>query len=72
MSQEIVNIAVNSVDIIDDSKLCGDECVRCLELETELFKKKDMIEKEVYEKLSQSYSTLEKHCISLELTMQLN
>ncbi|GJW18043.1 retrovirus-related pol polyprotein from transposon TNT 1-94 [Tanacetum coccineum] len=44
----------------------------CLELETELLKKKDLIEKDVYDKLLKSYSTLEKHCISLELTTQLN
>ncbi|GJS87887.1 hypothetical protein Tco_0770523 [Tanacetum coccineum] len=45
---------------------------KCLELETELLKKKDFIEKDVYDKLLKSYSTLEKHCISLELTTQLN
>ncbi|GKE92246.1 hypothetical protein Tco_1573341, partial [Tanacetum coccineum] len=44
----------------------------CLELETELFKKKDFIEKEDYDKLVKSYSNLEKHCISLELATQLN
>ncbi|GJR05800.1 retrovirus-related pol polyprotein from transposon TNT 1-94 [Tanacetum coccineum] len=38
----------------------------------ELLKKKDLIEKDVYDKLLKSYSTLEKHCISLELTTQLN
>ncbi|GJR93045.1 hypothetical protein Tco_0265219 [Tanacetum coccineum] len=37
-----------------------------------LLKKKDLIEKDVYDKLLKSYSTLEKHCISLELTTQLN
>ncbi|GJT29182.1 hypothetical protein Tco_0909457 [Tanacetum coccineum] len=31
-----------------------------------------MIEKGVYDKLVKSYSTLEKHCISLELATQLN
>ncbi|GJX92399.1 hypothetical protein Tco_0345725, partial [Tanacetum coccineum] len=45
---------------------------QCLELETELIKKKDFIEKDVYDKLVKSYSILEKHCISLELTTQLN
>ncbi|GJX75214.1 hypothetical protein Tco_0313809 [Tanacetum coccineum] len=42
-SQEIMHIAVNSVDILDVSKSCVDECNKCLELETELFKKKDLI-----------------------------
>nr|GEV96805.1 retrovirus-related Pol polyprotein from transposon TNT 1-94 [Tanacetum cinerariifolium] len=46
MSQEIMHIAVNSVDILDVNKSCVDECNKCLELETELLKKKDFIEKE--------------------------
>ncbi|GJY28391.1 hypothetical protein Tco_0404158 [Tanacetum coccineum] len=41
-------------------------------LETELLKKKDFVEKEVFDKLVKSYSTLEKHFISLELATQLN
>ncbi|GJZ26761.1 retrovirus-related pol polyprotein from transposon TNT 1-94 [Tanacetum coccineum] len=72
MSQEIMHIAVNSVDILDINESCVDECNKCLELETELFKKKDFIEKDVYDKRVKSYSTLEKHCISLELATQLN
>ncbi|GJU86936.1 hypothetical protein Tco_1294482 [Tanacetum coccineum] len=72
MSQEIMHIAVNSVDILDVKKSCVNECNKCPELETELLKKKDLIEKDVYDKLLKSYSTLEKHCISLELTTQLN
>ncbi|GKA17952.1 hypothetical protein Tco_0697789 [Tanacetum coccineum] len=44
----------------------------CLELDTKLFKKKDFIEKEAYDKLVKSYSNLEKHCILLELATQLN
>ncbi|GJX21885.1 hypothetical protein Tco_0226330 [Tanacetum coccineum] len=72
MSQEIVHITVNSVDSLDVKKSYMNECNKCLELETELLKKKDLIEKDVYDKLMKSYSTLEKHCISLELTTQLN
>ncbi|GKC26799.1 hypothetical protein Tco_1034093 [Tanacetum coccineum] len=68
MSQEIVHIAVNYVDILDVKKSCVNECNKFLELETALLKKKDLIEKDVYDKLLKSYSTLEKHCISLELT----
>ncbi|GJW07402.1 hypothetical protein Tco_1569825 [Tanacetum coccineum] len=71
-SQEIMHTAVNFVDILDMSKSCVDECNKFLELETELLKKKDFIEKEVYDKLVKSYLTLEKHCISLELATQLN
>ncbi|GJU19764.1 hypothetical protein Tco_1153106 [Tanacetum coccineum] len=58
--------------LLDVKKSRVNDCNKCLELETELLKKKDLIEKDVYDKLLKSYSTLEKHCISLELTTQLN
>ncbi|GKB42996.1 hypothetical protein Tco_0887938 [Tanacetum coccineum] len=44
----------------------------CLKLESEHLNKKDFIEKETYDKLLRSYTTLEKHCISLEVDTQLN
>ncbi|GKA07293.1 ribonuclease H-like domain-containing protein [Tanacetum coccineum] len=47
-------------------------CNKCLELEAELIKQDNMVEKDEYNKLSKSYSKLEQHCISLELAMQLN
>ncbi|GJU94622.1 hypothetical protein Tco_1319378 [Tanacetum coccineum] len=72
MSQEIVHIAVNSVDILDVKKSCVNDCNKYLEIKTELLNKKDLIEKYVYDKLLKSDSTLEKHCISLELTTQIN
>nr|GEV27550.1 hypothetical protein [Tanacetum cinerariifolium] len=72
MSQEIVHIVVNSVDVLDVSTSSVNECNKCLVLDTEIFKKKDFIEKDVYDKLVKSYSTLEKHCNSLELATQLN
>ncbi|GJZ39307.1 integrase, catalytic region, zinc finger, CCHC-type containing protein [Tanacetum coccineum] len=72
MSQEIVHIIANLVDILDVKKSCMNDCNKCLELETGLFKKKDFIEKEAYKKLVKSYSNLEKHCISLELEIQHN
>ncbi|GJT58539.1 retrovirus-related pol polyprotein from transposon TNT 1-94 [Tanacetum coccineum] len=53
-------------------KSCVNDCNKCLELEIELFKKKDFVENEAYDKLVKSYSNLEKHCISLELATQLN
>nr|GEZ83695.1 hypothetical protein [Tanacetum cinerariifolium] len=43
--------------------------VECLKLKTGLLNKKDFIEKETYDKL---FTTLEKHCISLEVDSQLN
>ncbi|GJW57018.1 retrovirus-related pol polyprotein from transposon TNT 1-94 [Tanacetum coccineum] len=49
VSQEIVHIAVNSVDILDVKKSCVNECNKCLELETWLLKKKYLIEKDSVE-----------------------
>ncbi|GJY20043.1 hypothetical protein Tco_0392609 [Tanacetum coccineum] len=72
MSQDIMHIAMTSVDNTDVNLSCMNECCKCLELETELLKKKDLVEKDVFNKLVTSYSTLEKHCISLELATQLN
>ncbi|GJT21215.1 integrase, catalytic region, zinc finger, CCHC-type containing protein [Tanacetum coccineum] len=43
------------------------ELPKCLDLDAELLKSQN-----VYNDLSKSYSQLEKYCISLELTMQLN
>ncbi|GJZ95816.1 hypothetical protein Tco_0668150 [Tanacetum coccineum] len=44
----------------------------CLKLETELLNKKDFVEKEIYDKLFRSFTTLEKHYISLKVDTQLN
>ncbi|GJZ16920.1 hypothetical protein Tco_0553043 [Tanacetum coccineum] len=41
-------------------------------LRLKLRNKKDFIEKEIYDKLFKSFTTLEKHCISLEVDSQLN
>ncbi|GKA02041.1 retrovirus-related pol polyprotein from transposon TNT 1-94 [Tanacetum coccineum] len=57
---------------MDNTSVNMHECQKCLKLETELFNKKDFIEKETYDKLFRSYTTLEKHCISLEAHTQLN
>ncbi|GKB57070.1 hypothetical protein Tco_0913256 [Tanacetum coccineum] len=46
--------------------------VVCLKLETQLLNKKDFVAKEIYDKLFKSFTTLEKHCISLEVDTQLN
>nr|GEU82753.1 uncharacterized mitochondrial protein AtMg00810-like [Tanacetum cinerariifolium] len=45
------------------------ECERCVTIETEL--QRDFIKKECYDKLFKQYTTLEKHCISLEVDTQL-
>ncbi|GJX88671.1 hypothetical protein Tco_0340685 [Tanacetum coccineum] len=70
ISKDIVNIIVNSS--VDNAYVNVHECEKCLKLETELLNKKDFIEKETYDKLFRSYTTLEKHCISLEVDTQLN
>ncbi|GJW17130.1 retrovirus-related pol polyprotein from transposon TNT 1-94, partial [Tanacetum coccineum] len=45
----------------------SESCVKCLNLDAELLNKQN-----AYNDLLKTYSQLEKHCISLELTMQLN
>ncbi|GJV05785.1 hypothetical protein Tco_1343441 [Tanacetum coccineum] len=70
ISKDIVNMIVNSS--VDNASVNVHECVKCLKLETELLNKKDFIEKEIYDKLFKSFTTLEKHCISLEVDTQLN
>ncbi|GKC86255.1 hypothetical protein Tco_1141972 [Tanacetum coccineum] len=47
-------------------------CNKCLELEAELIKQHNIVEKYEYNKLSRRFSELEQHCISLEIAMQLN
>ncbi|GKA85567.1 retrovirus-related pol polyprotein from transposon TNT 1-94 [Tanacetum coccineum] len=70
ISKDIVNIMLNST--VDNAFVNVHECKKCLKLETELLNKKDFIKKETYDKLFRSYTTLEKHCISLEVDTQLN
>ncbi|GJR10249.1 hypothetical protein Tco_0792901 [Tanacetum coccineum] len=70
ISKDIVNIIVNS--FMDNAFVNVHECEKCLKLETELLNKKNFVEKEIYNKLFRSYTTLEKHCISLEVDTQLN
>ncbi|GJR34017.1 hypothetical protein Tco_1209701 [Tanacetum coccineum] len=53
VSQKIVHIAVNSVVILNVNKSCVDDCNKCLELETGLLKKTDLIEKDIYDKQAQ-------------------
>ncbi|GJS77654.1 retrovirus-related pol polyprotein from transposon TNT 1-94 [Tanacetum coccineum] len=57
---------------VDNAFVNVHECVKCLKLKTELLNKKDFVEKEIYDKLFKSFTTLEKHCISLEVDTQLN
>ncbi|GJU55023.1 hypothetical protein Tco_1228737 [Tanacetum coccineum] len=70
ISKYIVNILVKSS--VNIASVNVHECEKCLKLETELLNKKDFVEKEIYNKLFKSFTTLEKHCISLEVDTQHN
>ncbi|GJY67715.1 retrovirus-related pol polyprotein from transposon TNT 1-94 [Tanacetum coccineum] len=68
LNKDIVNTIVNSS--VNIASLNVHDCEKCLKLETEL--QTDFIEKEIYDKLFKNFTTLEKHCISLEVDSQLN
>nr|GEX35822.1 transposon Ty3-G Gag-Pol polyprotein [Tanacetum cinerariifolium] len=68
ISKDVVNIIVTST--VNNAYEPVHECERCLKLETEL--QKDFIKREIYDKLFKRYTTIEKHCISLEVDTQLN
>ncbi|GJV42739.1 retrovirus-related pol polyprotein from transposon TNT 1-94 [Tanacetum coccineum] len=70
INKDIVNVIMNSS--MDNASVNVHECKKCLKLETGLLNKKDFVEKEIYNKLFKSFTTLEKHCISLEVDTQLN
>ncbi|GJS14790.1 retrovirus-related pol polyprotein from transposon TNT 1-94 [Tanacetum coccineum] len=84
ISRDIVNIVVNSsVDVntsvkvnysivMNDSVNYVEMCNKYLELEAELIKQYNMVEKDEYNKVSKRFSELEQHCISIEIAMQLN
>ncbi|GJS22733.1 retrovirus-related pol polyprotein from transposon TNT 1-94 [Tanacetum coccineum] len=64
ISKDIVNMIVNSS--VDNASVNVHECVKCLKHQTELLNKKDFVEKEICDKQFKSFTTFEKHCISLE------
>ncbi|GKE19379.1 hypothetical protein Tco_1426956 [Tanacetum coccineum] len=66
------SVNVNSSIAMNDYVNYVEMCNKCLELEVELIKQHNMVEKDEYNRLSKSFSKLEQHCISLELVMQLN
>ncbi|GJV34543.1 hypothetical protein Tco_1394943 [Tanacetum coccineum] len=66
------SVSVNSSVAMNDSVNYVEMCNKCLELEAELIKQYNNVEKDEYNRLSKSFSKLEQHCISLELAMQLN
>nr|GFA04641.1 hypothetical protein [Tanacetum cinerariifolium] len=62
ISADIVNIVVH--DNVNYACKTVNECERCVTIETEL--QRDFIKRECYDTLFKQYTTLEKHCISLE------
>nr|GEW56590.1 hypothetical protein [Tanacetum cinerariifolium] len=62
ISKDIVNMVVNST--MNNAYEPVHECEIYVTLETEL--QKDFIKREIYDNLFKHYTTLEKHCISLE------
>ncbi|GJS72962.1 hypothetical protein Tco_0705803 [Tanacetum coccineum] len=70
VDKDIGNIIVNSSVV--NASMNVNECGKCLKLETKLPNKKGFIEKVTYDNLLRKYTTLEKHCISLEVDTQLN
>ncbi|GJV68415.1 retrovirus-related pol polyprotein from transposon TNT 1-94 [Tanacetum coccineum] len=70
IDQDIVQTVVNLSE--NDGCETVNECQKCLELKTELLNKKDFVDKETYDKLCKCFTTLEKHCITLEADSQLN
>ncbi|GJV13387.1 hypothetical protein Tco_1354928 [Tanacetum coccineum] len=70
MSQDVMICVMNSIAAFDDVNMemqSSESCVKYVDLDAELLNKQY-----AYNDLLKSYSQLEKHCISLELTMQLN
>ncbi|GJX25118.1 putative reverse transcriptase domain-containing protein [Tanacetum coccineum] len=60
----------NHLEYVEMEQSYTDEYSKVLELKAELSKKKDMVEKNVYNELSKRSSRLEQHCINLEITVQ--
>nr|GEU80552.1 hypothetical protein [Tanacetum cinerariifolium] len=62
ISADIMNIVVHAN--VNSACKTVNECERCVIIETEL--QRDFIKRECYDKLFKQYTTLKKHCISLE------
>ncbi|GKC73453.1 hypothetical protein Tco_1119336 [Tanacetum coccineum] len=71
MSQDVPLIVMNSMSLIGESvnmdRKINESCDKCSNLVAELLKSLN-----AHNDLLKSYSQLEKHCISLELSVQLN
>ncbi|GJW34074.1 hypothetical protein Tco_0054106 [Tanacetum coccineum] len=71
MSQDVLLTVMNSMSLIDESvnveRKRNESCDKCFNLEAELLKSQN-----AHNNLLKRYSQLEKHCISLEASIQLN
>ncbi|GJR17223.1 hypothetical protein Tco_0965750 [Tanacetum coccineum] len=71
MSQDVVLTVMNSMSLIVEyvnmDRKRNESCDKCFNLEAELLKSQN-----THNDLLKSYSQFEKHCISLELSIQLN
>ncbi|GJU99446.1 hypothetical protein Tco_1328717 [Tanacetum coccineum] len=71
MSQDVLLTVMNSMSLNGESmntkRKRNESCDKCFNLDVELLKTKN-----AHNALLKSYSQLEKHCISLELSIQLN
>ncbi|GKB58510.1 hypothetical protein Tco_0914696 [Tanacetum coccineum] len=71
MSQDVLLTIMNSMSLFGEfmniDRKSKESCAKCFNLEAELLKSQN-----VHNDLLKSYSQLEKHCISLELSIQLN
>nr|GEU72558.1 hypothetical protein [Tanacetum cinerariifolium] len=61
---EVQNV-FNQIEHAVEQHCTVNECERCVTIETEL--QRDFIKRECYDTLFKQYTTLEKHCISLEV-----
>ncbi|GJX98755.1 retrovirus-related pol polyprotein from transposon TNT 1-94 [Tanacetum coccineum] len=64
-------VNVNYSAAMNDSVNYVEMCNKCLELEAELIKQHNVVEKDEYNKLSKRFSELKQHCISLELAISM-
>ncbi|GKB31276.1 hypothetical protein Tco_0870677 [Tanacetum coccineum] len=71
MSQDVILTVMNSMSLYGESvnmeRKRNESCDKCFNLDAELLKSQN-----AHNDLLKSYSQLEKHCISLELSIQLN
>nr|GEU57888.1 hypothetical protein [Tanacetum cinerariifolium] len=68
LSKQSNTVNQSETEITSDNNIIP--YTQCVKLETEL--QKNFIKREIYDKLFKRYTTLEKHCISLEVDTQLN